>query len=179
MQITALNLLSPTTTSSSLDPVVYAKHSVPSLEEFRELWKTWDMVSQQMLPQKELLSKPIHLRNCCIFYLGHLPAFIDIHLTRTTRAAATEPALYQKLFERGIDPDVDNPELCHAHSEIPDTWPDLDDILEYQRRVRQRIVSLFDDGLMYRDRDVGRAVWLGFEHDGKKSFEVFLPANVM
>ena len=68
--------------------------------------------------------KPIKLRNACIFYLGHIPTFLDIQLTnKTTGEPATEPAHYWDIFERGIDPDVDNPEMCHDHSEVPDEWP--------------------------------------------------------
>ncbi|KAL8980529.1 MAG: hypothetical protein Q9205_004413 [Flavoplaca limonia] len=82
------------------------------------------------------------------------------------RLSATEPKYYQTIFERGIDPDVDNPALCHAHSEIPDTWPPVNDILDYQARVRARVEDLLSnrDGAVHRD-NVGRALWLGFEHE--------------
>src|ERR1051326_582408 len=106
----------------------YAQNAVPSLDDWHRLWAAWDAVTLDMIPKDELLSKPIKLRNACIFYLGHIPTFLDIHLTRATRSPPTEPASYQRIFERGIDPDVENPELCHDHSEIPDTWPPLEEI---------------------------------------------------
>ena len=154
-----------------LKAIEYVPQPVPSIQEFEQLWLAWDVVSTYMIPVEEQLSKPINLRNCCIFYLGHIPAFLDTHLTRAAGGPPTVPDEYQKVFERGIDPDVENPENCHAHSEIPDEWPPLDEILAYQRRVRDRARALYKDANLERDREVGRALWIGFEHEGILSLE--------
>ncbi|KAI1142131.1 C-type lectin protein [Hypoxylon sp. FL0543] len=160
-----LHLLTKPNMSFSLTPSEYARFHVPSLSDFESLWATWDIVTRRMLPDEELLDKPIKLRNACIFYLGHIPTFLDIQLTKTTKNPPTEPAFYYSIFERGIDPDVDNPELCHQHSEIPDEWPPLEDIMEYQGRVRDRLKSIYSVGLENIPRNVGRAIWIGFEHE--------------
>ncbi|KAL2130440.1 hypothetical protein VTI74DRAFT_6386 [Chaetomium olivicolor] len=150
----------------SLIPSVYARTALPSLEDWEGLWAAWDIVTREMLPPEEFLEKPIKLRNACIFYLGHIPTFLDIQLTKTTKQPPTDPAYYSNIFERGIDPDVDNPELCHAHSEIPDEWPPVDEILAYQGRVRSRLRSLYAEGGGDAiPRHVGRAIWVGFEHE--------------
>lgn len=149
----------------SLIPAVYAGSVLPTLEDWKGVWAAWDTVTRQMLPNEELLDKPIKLRNACIFYLGHIPTFLDIQLTKTTKESPTEPAYFSSIFERGIDPDVDNPELCHAHSEIPDEWPPLDQILAYQAGVRARLAELYSRGAEKLPRDVCRAVWVGFEHE--------------
>lgn len=146
----------------------YAAKPVPSLHEFEQLWAAWDVVSRHMIPKEELLSKPIKLRNCCIFYLGHIPAFLDTHLTRASGSPPTKPSSYHQLFERGIDPDVDNPENCHAHSEIPDEWPPAEVILSYQQRVRQRARSLYQFENFDSDRKLGRAMWIAFEHESER-----------
>ena len=73
------------------------------------------------------------------------------------------------LFERGIDPDVENPEHCHAHSEVPDEWPPLEEILAYQGQVRDRARTLLKDVDFAKDHGVGRALWIGFEHEGTLS----------
>lgn len=125
----------------------------------------WDTVTRSMLPDEELFDKPIELRNECIFYLGHIPAFLDIQLTKTTKDPPTEPAAYHSIFERGIDPDVDNPENCHAHSAVPDAWPPVNEILQYQSRVRSRLRKLYSAGLHQIGRDVARGMWVGFEHE--------------
>jgi hypothetical protein len=149
----------------SLTPSVYARTALPSPGDWEALWAAWDVVTREMLPPEEILEKPIKLRNACIFYLGHIPTFLDIQLSKTTKEPLTKPANYAAIFERGIDPDVDNPELCHAHSEIPDEWPPVDEILAYQGRVRARVQSLYADGIDSIPRHVGRAIWVGFEHE--------------
>ena len=61
----------------------YALEPVPSIVEFEQLWDAWDLVTQGMVSKEDVLSKPINLRHQCIFYLGHIPAFFDIHVTRS------------------------------------------------------------------------------------------------
>jgi formylglycine-generating enzyme required for sulfatase activity len=118
-----------------------------------------------MIPNEELQHKPIKLRNACIFYLGHIPTFFDMKICEATGMKPTEPEYFRTIFERGIDPDVDNPEHCHAHSEVPDSWPELEVILEYQRQVRKRILDLYESGRTNEDSWTGRAMWLGYEHE--------------
>ncbi|KAI8624488.1 C-type lectin protein [Xylariaceae sp. FL1651] len=160
-----LHLLIKDPLSFSLNPAEYARESVPQMCDWESLWAVWDTVTRQMLPNEELLDKPIKLRNACIFYLGHIPAFLDIQLTKTTKLDPTPPSYFRSIFERGIDPDVDNPEHCHAHSEIPDEWPLLDEILVYQSQVRDRLNNLYENGVQTIPRNVGRAIWVGFEHE--------------
>ena len=162
-----LHLLSIPTFSFPLQAKDYATTAVPTLHEFEQLWAVWDTVTRHMIPKEELLSKPIELRNCCLFYLGHIPAFLDIHLTKATDGIPTNPSIYHQMFERGIDPDVDDPENCHTHSEIPDSWPPVEEILDFQTKVRGRMRSLYRGKRVEEDRKIGRATWLAFEHEGK------------
>lgn len=118
-----------------------------------------------MIPEEELLEQPIKLRNACIFYLGHIPTFLDIHVTRATRGKPTKPSYYSQIFERGVDPDVDDPEQCHSHSEIPDSWPPASEILDFQARVRDRTRKLYTSGQANSDRRISRALWLAYEHE--------------
>ena len=161
-----LHLVSVPSLKPPLKATEYAASAVPSLAEFEQLWLAWDVVSRCMIPPEEQLSKPINLRNCCLFYVGHIPAFLDNHLTRATGDAPTPPSHYHQMFERGIDPDVENPEHCHAHSEIPDEWPSLEEIIAYQGRVRDRARALYKGAELVRNRRIGRAFWIGFEHEG-------------
>ncbi|KAL2817132.1 C-type lectin protein [Aspergillus granulosus] len=154
-------------------PSQYAASPIPSPEEFQSLWVAWDIATKAMIPQEELLSKPIKLRNSLIFYLGHIPTFSDIHLTRALRGKPTTPKSYQLIFERGIDPDVDDPQKCHSHSEIPDEWPSRSDILDYQDRVRNRLRSVLKLPGLAQDRTLGEALWIGFEHEAMH-LETFL-----
>lgn len=153
------------TTMHASKPEQYAAHPVPSYAEWQALWQSWDIVTRQMIPEEELRAKPIKLRNACIFYLGHIPTFLDMKIVQATGATATEPSYFHSIFERGIDPDVDNPEHCHAHSEIPEEWPPLTEILDYQEKVRERVKHMYDSGAAYENLWTGRVLWLGFEHE--------------
>lgn len=152
--------------SHPMKPEVYAPEPVPRIEEWRELWAVWDTVTLGMVPRERLLTKPIELRNPCVFYLGHIPTFLDSILSRATNGQPTEPLDYISIFQRGIDPDVDNPDNCHSHSEIPTAWPELEDILVYQGKVRERVNHLYKNGsAMHHKGGVQRALWIGFEHE--------------
>lgn len=159
--------------SFSLVPSTYAQTTLPSLEDWDSLWCEWDKLTRAMIPSDELFGKPIRLRNACIFYLGHIPTFLDIQLTKTSGEAATEPGYFWDIFERGIDPDVDNPELCHAHSKIPDEWPPVEEIIAYQEGVRARLRRFYRDGPSSIPRAVQRGIWVGFEHEAMH-FETLL-----
>lgn len=68
-------MLSPTTFKWHTKPELYAPKPVPTIPEWEELWAAWDTVTRGMLPQEELMAKPIQLRNNLIFYFGHIPTF--------------------------------------------------------------------------------------------------------
>ncbi|KAF3157371.1 hypothetical protein TWF225_008485 [Orbilia oligospora] len=160
----ALHLLHNPTARTGLQPKEYAKEPCPSLGEWEELWKIWDLVTLSMVRKDQYLTKPISLRNPILFYLGHIPTFLDVQLSRTADLAATRPVHYRDIFQRGIDPDVDDPTKCHNHSAIPDTWPKLDDVLDFCGRVRNRVRAIYSNGDSSSVR-LQRGLWLGFEHE--------------
>ena len=55
------------------------------------MWATWDFISLKMIPQSMLYERPIDLRHICLFYLGHIPTFLDTHLSRLLQEPHTEP----------------------------------------------------------------------------------------
>ncbi|VDC01330.1 unnamed protein product [Peniophora sp. CBMAI 1063] len=144
----------------------------PSFQDFQDMWALWDFVTRRMIPDSMLLQKPIDLRHICLFYTGHIPTFLDIHLSKLLKEPHTEPDGYKYIFERGIDPIVDNPDQVHPHSEVPtkdEDWPKLVDILEFQSRVRARLRALYDDiesGKRPLTRRIARVLMLTLEHEG-------------
>lgn len=148
-----------------LKPEQYAANPVPSMTDWEQIWSAWDAVTQDMISDDELLEQPIKLRNACIFYLGHIPTFLDIHISRATEQPGTKPTHYPQIFERGIDPDVDNPDQCHSHSEVPESWPPVEEINEFQSAVRRRVARLYKSGDAQSNRRLSRALWLGYEHE--------------
>lgn len=145
--------------------------SIPSLSDWEDTWDAWDFITQRMIPPSMLHEKPIDLRHICLFYLGHIPTFLDIHLSRLLKEPHTKPESFKYIFERGIDPDVDDPNQCHSHSEVPEKeedWPSLTDILGFQSRVRARLSKLYDDlhtGRVSLTRKIGRVLFMTLEHE--------------
>ncbi|KAK2763273.1 hypothetical protein FQN54_009909 [Arachnomyces sp. PD_36] len=168
-----IHMLTPSALNLPTNPEKYVTNPVPSLEDYESLWTAWDIATKSMIPQEELLSKPIALRNCLVFYLGHIPTFLDIHITRATGGQPTEPKSYPSIFERGIDPDVDNPEQCHAHSELPSEWPPVEEISDFQENVRNRVRDILNRGAHVNNRLLSEALWIGFEHEAMH-LETFL-----
>ncbi|OJD40368.1 uncharacterized protein BKCO1_1000233 [Diplodia corticola] len=160
-----LHLVSKPKVFWPLRPEEYAARPLPSVTDWKQLWSAWDAVTLDMLPDEQLLEQPIKLRNACIFYLGHIPTFLDIHLSRATGRPGTEPRYYPQIFERGVDPDVDNPAQCHSHSEVPESWPPVKEVLKFQDAVRSRVKGLYDSGEAESNRRVSRAIWIGYEHE--------------
>jgi hypothetical protein len=91
-------------------------HGVPSVKEWEELWAFWDGITLGMIKKEMLLQKPIDLRHKNLFYIGHIPAFLDIFLSRHLNEPHSEPEYFKDLFERGIDPSVDDPTKIHVRS---------------------------------------------------------------
>jgi len=67
----------------------------PSLQEFQEMWAAWDFTTRKMIPDSMLFDKPIDLRHICLFYTGHIPAFLDIHLSNLLGEPNTEPEYFK------------------------------------------------------------------------------------
>lgn len=191
---------------------------VPALQDFREMWAAWDFVTE-MIPDSMMFEKPIDLRHICLFYTGHIPAFLDIHLSNLLGEPNTEPVNFkvrlvltfpvislhamQYIFERGIDPNVDDPTKCHVsrgsnawscilmhalqqpHSEVPEKdedWPSHSTILDFQERVRARLSSLYaelESGRRQLTRKIARVLFMTLEHEAYHTevgiFTFFLP----
>ncbi|CDO77155.1 hypothetical protein BN946_scf184657.g30 [Trametes cinnabarina] len=146
-------------------------YSLPTVEEWQDMWAAWDFITRQMIPPSMLFQKPIDLRHICLFYCGHIPTFLSIHLSRLLQEPDTEPVEFKYIFERGIDPIVDDPTQCHPHSEVPqkdEDWPSLSSILQFQSRVRERVMKLYRDiesGKLPLTRKIARVLFMTLEHE--------------
>lgn len=72
---------------------------VPSVQDWENLWSAWYFITRRMIPPSMLFQKPIDLRHICLFYLGHIPTFLDIHLSRLLEEPHTEPEEFKYIFE--------------------------------------------------------------------------------
>ncbi|TFK44450.1 C-type lectin protein [Crucibulum laeve] len=156
------------------DNVTHSKlgGNIPTPEEWRTLWSAWDLVTLQMIPQEMLHQKPIDLRHKCLFYIGHIPTFLDMLMSKAIGGGPTEPKHFWNIFERGIDPHVDDPDHCHNHSEVPEKdedWPTIDSIIGFRDGVRARLMRLYDDlksGVRPLTRNIARTLVMTIEHEG-------------
>lgn len=154
--------------------------TVPKINEWEHLWCAWDVVSNMINHDTMLFEQPIGLRHPFIFYIGHIPAFLDVMITRhkvdsviNESSSLTEPVKFADIFERGIDPDMDDPKICNPHSFVPEDengWPSVECILKYQRAVRNRLKRLLtfweaDDSPRPSRQIDGEVVWMCFEHE--------------
>ena len=159
------------TPSSPLNPTG-SPYNMPSLSEFQDGWRVWDLITLGMIPPSLLHSKPIDLRHKPLFYLGHLPTFLNLLMTKYLGERPVEPVRFTTIFERGIDPHVDDPEHCHSHSEVPEKdedWPALGEVLAYRDRVRERLAKLYAEllkGERQLTRRLARTLVMVLEHDG-------------
>ncbi|KAI6046415.1 C-type lectin protein [Pisolithus marmoratus] len=150
----------------------YSPFGIPTLDEWRNLWAAWDLVTLAMIPHEMLHQKPIDLRHKCLFYIGHIPTFLDMLMSAALKESNTEPKNFTLIFERGIDPHVDDPEHCHRHSEVPEKdedWPSLGSVIAFRDRVRARLLKLYDDfqnGNRKRNRHIARMLAMTHEHEG-------------
>lgn len=127
------------------------------------MWSVWDKITLEMVPKKLLGEKPIMLRHNLIFYLGHCPNFLDLQISKVVDGLSLEKySYYNEIFERGIDPDVDDPQKCHPHSKVPEVWPPLEEILEYQCAVHAKLETVYKSKKI--NHDIASAIWVSFEH---------------
>ncbi|KAF8758744.1 Histidine-specific methyltransferase, SAM-dependent [Rhizoctonia solani] len=179
--------------SSSLFP------SIPTRNEWTNSWKVvrrltgaWDAITIGMIPQKCYTKNRLTYATSVCFTLAIFPRthlvllppmnspnidinrcqrFLDIHLSRLLDEKHTEPEYFKNIFERGIDPHVDDPTQIHPHSEVPvkdEDWPSLKEILSFRDQVRARLIQLYDDfesGKRTLTRTIGRVLWMTFEHE--------------
>ncbi|PLW42001.1 hypothetical protein PCASD_10071 [Puccinia coronata f. sp. avenae] len=150
------------------------KGGVPSMADWNSLWKAWDTVTLEMIPRNMLHQKPIDLRHACFFYLGHIPVFADIHLSRYLNVPTTEPQWFAEIFERGIDPNLDDPSQCHDHSPFPEQeseWPSLEEVLCFRDKLRKRLTEVYrglgkeSGGEVPLTRRLGRVLAMIYEHE--------------
>jgi L-histidine Nalpha-methyltransferase / hercynylcysteine S-oxide synthase len=89
-----------------------APFGAPSRQDWTNIWAVWDFVTRRMIPSSMLFQKPIDLRHICLFYLGHIPTFLDIHLSNLLQEPNTEPtefkASYVLPLEMGSSLTLDN-----------------------------------------------------------------------
>jgi len=138
------------------------------VEQLRAVWARTDALFGFVAPEA-ILARPIALRHPFLFYVGHLPAFAWNHVARGVLGRPSFQPYFDEIFDRGIDPDVDDPEQCHPHPEVPDRWPRLQDVIAYRDRVRELLIESLPGIEPRAATDVmargGRVLSMAIEHE--------------
>lgn len=141
------------------------------LQRMQRLWGRTDILFG-FLKESAFLEKPIHLRHPYIFYVGHLPSFCWNQLRHFAPEIPHFDAELAILFERGIDPDVDDPSKVHSNSAglARQEWPSLSAVLQFRDQVRQRMPALVaavlaKDPNSHEELVAGRIFDLVYEHE--------------
>jgi ergothioneine biosynthesis protein EgtB len=136
-------------------------------ERFLSAWNRTDEIFG-IVKSHAMLSKPIALRHPFIFYVGHLPAFAWNQILGGVLQWKSFNRRFDEVFSRGIDPDVQTGE-CHAHPEVPQSWPAIIEVLDYRDRVRSAVLRSFDAVLECASKNVmaerGRVFTMALEHE--------------
>jgi len=125
-------------------------------------WQRSDLILG-LLTRDAWLERPIALRQPCIFYLGHLPAFAWNQVCRGVLGRPSFNPAFDRLFARGIDPVGDG----YQPTEV--AWPLESEVLAYRDRVRDALRESFDDVCALAGKDLladrGRIYQLAIEHE--------------
>jgi formylglycine-generating enzyme required for sulfatase activity len=91
--------------------------------------------------------RPISVRNPIVFYEGHLPAFCVNTLLKLALRKRGVDAQYERLFERGIDPESEA-----GVKNASDLWPKRPDVQAYGAEVDRAITrALLEDAIDRHD----------------------------
>src|SRR5688500_5153252 len=109
-----------------------------SPERFSE-WYSRNRVRSQalfdLIADEAYYSRPIDLRHPIVFYEGHLPGFSFNTLVKRALGGRSIDQGLERLFARGIDPEVASGSPEHRHQ-----WPDRDAVRAFAAEADQRVL---------------------------------------
>lgn len=109
--------------------------------QLNHLWNISDFLFTFLKDENAFNSKSIDLRHPFVFYGGHLPCFAWNIVKKSLEIKESIHTQYDELFQRGIDPDVDNGS-CHKNSceRSYQNWPTIKELNEYKNNCRVQIL---------------------------------------
>ena len=140
-------------TRSWEDPRGYVRTLELVKDTIADATRATEFVFEDLVGAEKLHTRPIDLRNPFGFYWGHLSAFADLKAL-----GLPDKEFWTTNFERGIDPDVNQPHIVHDHSKLLDSWPTASEYKEYGIEVERGMRNLV------RHRGVTREVLFSLEH---------------
>jgi dimethylhistidine N-methyltransferase len=144
--------------------------------KFNQLWERSDRLFGLLRSSNDFYRQPIKLRLPLLFYLGHLPCFAWIQFRHLKNVNKVIDVLYDKLFERGVDPNVQTGVVNHEHSSRFSVNDDIEkeywlsfsvqSVVEYKLKVRSEILNVFMNGnLNFDDIETLNILNVAAEHE--------------
>ncbi|CAF5211045.1 unnamed protein product, partial [Rotaria magnacalcarata] len=144
--------------------------------KFNQIWERSDYLFGLLHSSDDFYRQPIKLRLPLLFYLGHLPCFTWAQLQHLDGVNKIIDALFDKLFQRGVDPNVRTGVVNHGHSSrfsINDEsekeyWRSfsVQSVEEYKIKVRSEIKNVLMNGdLKFHDLNTLNVLNIAVEHE--------------
>jgi dimethylhistidine N-methyltransferase len=144
--------------------------------KFHQLWERSDCLFGLLRSSNDFYRQPIKLRLPLLFYLGHLPCFAWVQFRHLANVNKVIDGLYDKLFERGVDPDVQTGVVNHGHSSRfsvndgieKDYWRSfsVESVIEYKLKIRLEMINVLINGnLQFDDIQTLNVLNIALEHE--------------
>jgi len=145
-------------------------------KKFRDVWNQTDELFSLLRSTDDYYKQPIKLRLPLIFYLGHLPCFSWLQFRNIDKDSQPIDKLYDQIFERGVDPDVETGVVKHNHSSqfsIDTTneekyWRSFSvaSVNDYKRKVRAKLIDILTNiNLDLNDIQILNILNIALEHE--------------
>jgi ergothioneine biosynthesis protein EgtB len=120
----------------------------------------------ELMTEDAYWMRPIPLRHPVNFYEGHLPAFIWNTVFRRTLNLPSFNPEFDRLFERGIDPQ----DQKEAAKLAITSWPSRKEVQAYKEKVHESLFELITDEKRLKNSQHplmknGAILWLVLEHE--------------
>jgi ergothioneine biosynthesis protein EgtB len=144
--------------------VSMAVDRLASLEWFRRNRRRSEEIFSSLRPEA-YYDRPIPLRNPICFYEGHLPAFgVNTLIRRGLGGKGLDPR-FERLFERGIDPE----DVSQVPGSASNGWPPRETIRNYAAEADRRLSRAIEsEDIEQEDNPVlrrGLALFTVLEHE--------------
>ena len=125
---------------TSMPPMLSEATRLPSLStQLAQARADTDALFRMIRPDA-LYERPVPERHRIIFYLGHLETFDWNQICLNECALPSFHPEFDRLFAFGIDP-----EPGQLSSDTPSDWPAVEEVRQYNARVRQMVDSMLDE----------------------------------
>ncbi|UJR38391.1 hypothetical protein I4U23_031060 [Adineta vaga] len=126
------------------------------INKFNQVWDRSDRLFSLLRSSDDYYQQPINLRLPLIFYFGHLPCFSWTQFRHLNGVNDVIDSVYDSLFVRGVDPNVQTGTVEHTHSsrfstdvkEEESYWRSftVESVIEYKQKVREQILHVLNNG---------------------------------